>query len=91
MPPCVSEGCSYALRGPSRSRHGARSSDGEEDLQRLFVHDKDRMLTKVTFYAHPTSAGVETDEKGDWHFHPSWCACPTLVRLLQIGEEGMER
>ena len=90
-PPCLL--CSSALRGPSRSRRGARSSSGEEDLQKLFVHDKDRLLTKVTFYADPTSAGVETDEKGEWRFHPSWCTLHTqmLVQGLQIREEGRER
>jgi hypothetical protein len=47
-------------------------SGDQNDMRRIYVHDDDRVLIKVVHFGHPTSVGIEIDDKGEWQFKPMW-------------------
>eukprot|EP00270_Netrium_digitus_P010853 TRINITY_DN3387_c0_g1_i2.p1 TRINITY_DN3387_c0_g1~~TRINITY_DN3387_c0_g1_i2.p1 ORF type:complete len:522 (-),score=114.44 TRINITY_DN3387_c0_g1_i2:169-1734(-) len=44
----------------------------KHDMLRLFVHDDDRVLLKVSYYGHPSTVGAEVDDKGRCKFKSRW-------------------
>ncbi|CAK9213696.1 unnamed protein product [Sphagnum troendelagicum] len=54
----------YRNSGGNASCTSNKSGD-QNDMRRIYVHDDDRVLIKVVHFGHPTSVGIEIDDKGE--------------------------